>query len=101
MVSLKLTSDFASSGVCWLESSLWALTWKEIKNEIKVGENFLNILQNKKQKLLEIGFEKIDYLEIRDEENLQLLQNFDDEKNSRIFIAIYLNDVRLIDNLKL
>ncbi len=74
---------------------------QEIKSEVKNGENFAQILQNKSQKLLQNGFEKIDYLEIRDEKNLELLHNFDATKNLRIFIAIYLNQVRLIDNLKL
>jgi len=74
---------------------------QEIKSEIKIGENFTEILKNKSQKLLQNGFEKIDYLEIRDEENLELFYNFDQTKNLRIFIAIYLNKVRLIDNFKL
>ncbi|HLD76907.1 MAG TPA: pantoate--beta-alanine ligase [Rickettsiales bacterium] len=73
----------------------------EIKNAIKTVENIEKLLQNKKEKLLSLGFEKIDYLEIRDEENLELLsQKFDFTKKYRIFLAIYLNNVRLIDNLK-
>lgn len=73
----------------------------EIKNEVKNSGNVENILQNKKVELLKIGFEKIDYLEMRDEDNLELLQNLQTQKNYRIFIAIYLNNVRLIDNLKI
>lgn len=73
----------------------------EIKSEITEGKNISEIIAKKIKKFLEIGFEKIDYLEIRNEENLQLLQNFSDTKNVRIFIAIYLNGVRLIDNLKI
>ena len=39
---------------------------------------------------------KIDYLELRNINNLKIS---DTKKNSRLFIAYYLNKVRLIDNL--
>ncbi|OFW79821.1 MAG: pantoate--beta-alanine ligase [Alphaproteobacteria bacterium RIFCSPLOWO2_01_FULL_40_26] len=69
----------------------------------------LEIKQNPKTlplkhiELLQIGFEKIDYLEIRDEENLGLITTHDAlyDIPARIFIAVYLDDVRLIDNLRL
>ena len=51
--------------------------------------------------LLKIGFEKIDYLEIRDAENLNLVTDFDAKIPARIFVAAYLEGVRLIDNLAL
>tara|TARA_B100001093_G_scaffold300227_1_gene286288 strand:- start:3431 stop:4246 length:816 start_codon:yes stop_codon:yes gene_type:complete len=71
------------------------------KNLIKLKKNLMN---NKKlnqslkkqakyyEKLLNI---KIEYLEIRGTKNLQLSNTI---KNSRIFIAYYINNVRLIDN---
>lgn len=65
-----------------------------ILNEIK---NDSKILPQKNSELLEIGFEKIDYLEIRSEENLELNSN----SKQRIFVAAYLEGVRLIDNLAL
>lgn len=74
---------------------------KEIKNEINAGKNIENILKISAEKLLEIGFEKIDYLEIRDEESLELIHDAANTKNARIFIAAFLNNIRLIDNLKL
>lgn len=74
---------------------------KEIKNEINAGKNIENILKISAEKLLEIGFEKIDYLEIRDEESLELIHDATNTKNARIFIALFLNNIRLIDNLKL
>jgi pantoate--beta-alanine ligase len=74
----------------------------EIKNEVKKDpKNFERILQKKRKKLLESGFEKIDYLEIRDEKNLEIIKNFDKKTKARIFIAVYLGGVRLIDNLSL
>ncbi|NBV06714.1 MAG: pantoate--beta-alanine ligase [Proteobacteria bacterium] len=74
----------------------------EIKNEvIKSPQNLEKILQSHNKKLLESGFEKIDYLEIRQEKDLQLVTNFYRCEPSRIFIAAYLNGIRLIDNLQL
>ncbi len=67
-------------------------------NEIKKNPKNLEKI---KEDLLKNGFEKIDYLEIRDVENLNLIENFQTAKQARIFIAIYLEGVRLIDNIAL
>lgn len=69
-----------------------------ILNEIKSQPE---LLEEKKKELLKIGFEKVDYLEIRDAEDLKLITNFDKKIPARIFIAVYLEKVRLIDNLAL
>lgn len=77
-------------------------TLSEIKLAVKNNpEQVEKILQKNRQKLLQNGFEKIDYLEIREEKNLQLVENFNFKTASRIFIAVYLGGVRLIDNLGL
>jgi len=74
----------------------------EIRNEIKISpESVVKILSEKKEKLLKNGFEKIDYLEIRDERNLKLITNFIPSQPARILIALYLSKVRLIDNLQI
>ena len=55
----------------------------------------ISILENLKKKLKEIGIKKIDYLEIKDENNLySSLQN----NNSRLFVAFYVGKIRIIDN---
>ena len=69
-----------------------------ILSEIKCDRD-PKILSQKQRELLEIGFEKIDYLEIRDEENLNLITDYNCQIPARIFIAVYLGGVRLIDNL--
>ena len=69
-----------------------------ILNEIKLNPQ---IIEEKKAQLLANGFEKIDYLEIRNEENLKLNINLFSAQKLRIFIAVYLEGVRLIDNLSL
>jgi len=74
----------------------------EIKNEVLKNQNEVdNILQQKKEELLKLGFEKIDYLEIRQEKDLKLVKKFDSKISSLIFIAVYLQGIRLIDNLKI
>ena len=70
----------------------------KILNEIKINPQ---IIEEKKQELLVNGFEKIDYLEIRNEDNLKLNMNLFSSQKRRIFIAVYLEGVRLIDNLSL
>jgi pantoate--beta-alanine ligase len=70
----------------------------KILNEIKNNPQIIDV---KKHELLENGFEKIDYLEIRNEDNLKLNMNLFSSQKRRIFIAVYLEGVRLIDNLSL
>ncbi len=69
-------------------------TLLEIKNDPQS-------LEKKAEELLKNGFEKIDYLEIRDEKNLNLVTNFPARNPARIFIAVYQEGVRLIDNIAL
>jgi pantothenate synthetase len=70
----------------------------KVLNEIKINPK---IIEEKKRELLENGFEKIDYLEIRNEDNLKLNMDLISTKKRRIFIAVYLEGVRLIDNISL
>ena len=67
-----------------------------IKKRINVKKNISEFLKYQK-KQLEINFKvKIDYLEFRNIKNFKLSKK---NKNSRLFIAYYLNNVRLIDNI--
>lgn len=72
---------------------------ESIKNEIKKRKFTKSRINFYKKKLLEIGFEKINYLVIRKEKDLSILG----EKPSkcRILISANIGGVRLIDNLKL
>ena len=55
-------------------------------------ENLISIKKNELVKKYDI---KIDYLELRNTKNLKLTNRI---KNAKIFIAYYINNVRLIDN---
>ena len=62
----------------------------ELKKEID-----LEILEILKEELTKIDIKKIDYLEIRDEINL--LPTIENQK-ARLFVAFYIDDIRIIDN---
>ena len=55
-------------------------------------------IDNIKKELRSYGISKIDYFEIRNEENLSLSVK---NESSRLFIAFYINKVRVIDNFLL
>tara|TARA_B100001093_G_scaffold494795_1_gene538596 strand:+ start:37 stop:852 length:816 start_codon:yes stop_codon:yes gene_type:complete len=67
-----------------------------IKKNIKKNKHIPNFLNFQKKELIKKYKIKIDYLELRNKKNLQLSNTI---HNSRLFIAYYLNNVRLIDNL--
>ena len=74
-------------------------TIKEISFEAKKNLKQLNNLKLKgKKKLMSLGFNKIDYLEIYNEKNL--LKKSIKKNNLRVFVAGYLGKTRLIDNYK-
>jgi len=69
---------------------------KNIKKKINNKKDISDYLMYSKKKL-EMSLKiKIDYLELRNIKNLKISKT---KNNSRLFIAYYLNNVRLIDNL--
>ena len=64
----------------------------QVDDDQKISE----FLKSKKKELVSNFKIKIDYLELRNEKSLKISKT---NKNSRLFIAYYLNNVRLIDNL--
>ena len=59
-----------------------------------------SVINSVKEKLLYSEITKIDYVEIRNNETLNIVNN-NDKSNARLFIAVYINNIRLIDNIKL
>ena len=55
-------------------------------------------LDNFKKQILENSINKIDYIEIRNENNLEIT---DVSYEARLFIALYIGEIRIIDNFKL
>lgn len=83
---------------------------KNIANNInKIMKSAVNDYKNEdikstitfvKNSLINSGIENIDYIEIRDNNNLDAINN-NDKSNARLFIAVYITDTRLIDNIML
>ncbi len=71
-----------------------ALEIKKHLNFIKENNN-QNTLNNLNNSILLAGANKIEYLEIREENNLNISEK---NKNSRLFIAFYIDTIRVIDN---
>ena len=74
-----------------------------IMNE--AAKNFYNLDINEtisfvRKNLEKVGIKNIDYIDIRNNDNLKNITN-NDKSNARLFIAIYIDEVRLIDNIKL
>ena len=70
-----------------------------IKGEIKKGKFEDSRFTFFKKKLINIGFEKVNYIEIRDEESLSEIKGV--AQKSRLFISVVLEGIRLIDNIKI
>jgi pantoate--beta-alanine ligase len=65
-----------------------------------IAEKNFEELQNHAAKIiLKNGFDKIDYIEIRDAENLQAVKHFTQHTKLIALVAAYIEDVRLIDNM--
>ena len=66
-----------------------------IKKKFSKNINFNKILNLKRKELSKLYNVKIEYLELRNANNLKLSNKL---KNSKMFVAFYLDKVRLIDN---
>ncbi len=65
---------------------------------LRSGAGAHEVLEGAKQRLIEAGFTSLDYLELRREDDLAPLELADGP--CRVFAAAFLDDVRLIDNVK-
>ncbi len=68
-----------------------------IKENVKIGST-KNVLDQAKEMLLKNEF-KIDYVAIADADSLELLEDWDGGKKIIALAAVFLNNVRLIDNM--
>jgi pantoate--beta-alanine ligase len=65
------------------------------------GEEAITTLKNNAKQLLETSGLKVDYVEIADAGNLSILDRPIADRNAIALIAAFMNEVRLIDNMKL
>ena len=71
----------------------------DIKHDIMNSGLLKNQLDNYKNKLISSGFEKVNYLEIRNENDLSEIKS--KPFKSRVFISANIENIKLIDNLYL
>ena len=78
---------------------IFNLLGNKIKEHINLlKQNEINNFDQLKKELLQNNINKIDYLEIRNENNLEITRNYFE---ARLFIALFIGDIRIIDNFKL
>ena len=65
------------------------------KKKLVKRKNYKTLLLNKKKELINLYNIRIDYLELR---NISNLKNSVKLRNSKLFLAYYMNSIRLIDN---
>lgn len=70
---------------------------RTMKEQLGSGKNIVDIETEAQQKLLGLGFAKVDYCTIRD--SVTLLPSTDKTKEQRILAAAWLGKTRLIDNM--
>jgi len=65
------------------------------------GKPLEQSLEDAVYKLNNLPGMKLEYIKVADEETLLDVKNWDEKDNLRLFVAVFLGDVRLIDNLKI
>ena len=91
------TSNWAVIGLYMYDNNVKKVS-KEIfslKKSLSKSKNIKNLIIKKKKELIDSFNVKFDYLELR---NIFNLKESIKTKNSRLFVAYYINKVRLIDN---
>ncbi len=73
----------------------------EAKNAIKKTGNINLILQNSIREIEKNEGFKVDYFEARKEDDLSLIENYDESIPARLFVAVFAVNVRLIYNLSI
>lgn len=74
-------------------------TLQFVQKNIEPGD--LSLVKTQAQSLLTNAGFKVDYVEIADANNLQIIQTWDGKKPLVVLIAAFMNEIRLIDNLVL
>ena len=72
-------------------------TLRTMADEVKDGKNITAIEQDAAQKILAAGFDKVDYMTVRDAATLMAPTS--ETKNYRLLAAAWLGQTRLIDNI--
>ncbi|MFQ1702775.1 pantoate--beta-alanine ligase [Loktanella agnita] len=80
-----------------IKAPVLAEVMEDMRDQLQKGEGMQQITEPAKARLLAAGFTQVDYLELRDGQNLSLLDQ--SLPGARLFAAAWLAGVRLIDNI--
>ncbi|MBE0412600.1 pantoate--beta-alanine ligase [Yoonia sp.] len=80
-----------------IKAPMLAEVMQDIRAQLLNGATMAQITPDAKARILTAGFTKIDYLELRDGDDLSLLDQA--KPGARLFAAAWLAGVRLIDNI--
>lgn len=83
------------------KAALISQVLKKIASQLNPDANVTQILNEETQSLLDAGFDKMDYLELVHAKSLETMNHWDPQVPTVLLIAIYLEGIRLIDNLPL
>ena len=72
---------------------------KSLADNLKNNTSITTAIEHTKEKILNDGFDKIDYLCIKDADSLLDIVSLEKNINARLFVAAYIGGVRLIDNI--
>ena len=70
---------------------------EHVRDLIRNGEDSGRVIDGASFELIEAGFDKVDYLALRDADSLQPITA--DSRNGRLLAAVWLGTTRLIDNI--
>ena len=73
-------------------------TMQLVKSELNKGETG-QVKHKAENKLSKAGF-RVDYVEVSDAKTLEPINNWDGNQEAVVLIAAYLDDIRLIDNMR-
>lgn len=74
---------------------------RNIQTQLNQHSSIDQLIEAGKNLLLETGFDKIDYLELAEAQSLNSIAQWEPQMQAVLLIAVYLEGVRLIDNLPL
>ena len=80
-----------------IHAPVLAEVMEDMREKLRAGAAMAEILPDAKARMMSVGFNGIDYLELRDGGDLSLLEKA--KPDARLFAAAWLAGVRLIDNI--
>jgi pantoate--beta-alanine ligase len=72
---------------------------KQIQTQLNAQHPIDQLIDAGKKMLLEAGFERFDYLDLVESQRLEPIAHWEPQKQAVLLIAVYLEGIRLIDNL--